>query len=82
LTNQSIGVKLNTQQQKGKIMFYVYFARGYTNEELIATCRTEEAARARADEECANGARDIQVFNQLGAVVYEPEDEGILFDEW
>lgn len=63
-------------------MYYVYFARGYANEEMIAECRTLSAARARADEEFANGACDIAVYDADGAVVYEPEDEGYLFDEW
>ena len=62
-------------------MYYVYFARGYANEEMVAECRTLAAARARADEEYANGACDIEVYNALGAMVYEPEEE-LLFDEW
>lgn len=65
-------------------MYYVYFARGYANEELIAECRTEEAARARADEELLNGARDIEVYDAEGVLVYEPEmdDEGFLVDSY
>ena len=43
-------------------MYYVYFARGYANEDLVAECRTMEAACARADEEYANGSRDIEVY--------------------
>lgn len=62
-------------------MYYVYFARGYANEDLVAECRTMEAACARADEEYANGSRDIEVYDALGAMIYEPEDE-LLFDEW
>jgi hypothetical protein len=62
-------------------MYYVYFARGYANEEMVAECRTLDAACARADEEYANGARDIEVYNALGAMVYDPEEE-LLFDEW
>jgi len=63
-------------------MFYVYFARGYSNEEVIAECMTEEAARMRANEEFANGARDIVVVTETGRFVYEPEEEGLLFDEF
>lgn len=63
-------------------MYYVYFARGYANEDLVAECRTMEAACARADEEFANGSRDIEVYDALGAMIYEPEEEGYLFDEW
>ena len=62
-------------------MFYVYFARGYANEEMVAECRTEAAARLRADEEFANGSRDIEVYDANGAMIYQPEDE-MLFDEW
>ena len=62
-------------------MYYVYFARGYANEEMIAQCRTYDAAVDRADEEFANGARDVEVYDADGAMVYEPEDE-LLFDEW
>ncbi len=63
-------------------MYYVYFARGYCNEELIAECRTETAACARADEEFANGARDIEVYDIEGVVVYAPEEEYFLVDEY
>ena len=63
-------------------MYYVYFARGYCNEEMIAECRTLEAAEARADEEFANGARDIVVVTETGRKVYEPEEEAFLFDEY
>lgn len=56
-------------------MYYVYFARGYANEEMIAQCRTCEAAIARADEEFVNGARDIEVYDVNGVVVYEPEED-------
>lgn len=63
-------------------MFYVYFARGYMNEQLIAECRTERAARARADEEFVNGSRDIQVYDKFGAVVYEPFADEFLVDEY
>ena len=62
-------------------MYYVYFARGYANEEQIAECRTEEAARARADEEFDMGSRDIEVYDADGCVVYEPEEE-FLIDEF
>jgi hypothetical protein len=62
-------------------MFYVYFARGYANEEMVAECRTLAAARARADEEFANGARDIEVYDADGVMLYEPEEES-LFDEF
>ena len=61
-------------------MFYVYFARGYANEEMVAECRTEAAARLRADEEYANGSRDIQVYDQFGAAIYEPSDEFLVDD--
>ena len=62
-------------------MFYVYFARGYANEEMIAECRTEAAARLRADEEFANGSRDIEVYDRHGAMIYMPSDE-FLVDEF
>jgi hypothetical protein len=62
-------------------MYYVYFARGYANEEMVAECRTLAAARARADEEFANGARDIEVYDADGVMLYEPEDE-FLVDEF
>jgi hypothetical protein len=62
-------------------MYYVYFARGYANEEMIAECRTLSAAQLRADEEYANGARDIAVFDTQGKIVYEPEEES-LYDEF
>lgn len=61
-------------------MFYVYFARGYANEEMIAECRTLEAARVRADEEFDMGSRDVEVYDADGSVVYEPEEE-FLIDE-
>lgn len=61
-------------------MYYVYFARGYANEEMIAECRTLEAARVRADEEFDMGSRDVEVYDADGLVVYEPEDE-FLIDE-
>lgn len=66
-------------------MYYVYFARGYANEEMIAECRTLAAACARADEEYYNGSRDIAVYDADdadGVVVYEPERDELLFDEW
>jgi hypothetical protein len=62
-------------------MFYVYFARGYCNEEMVAECRTLAAARARADEEYANGARDIEVYDADGVMIYVPE-EHFLVDEF
>lgn len=61
--------------------FYVYFARGYANEELIAECRTLQAACDRADEEYDMGCRDVEVYDSTGAVVYEPEDSYSLYDE-
>jgi len=62
-------------------MYYVYFARGYANEEQIAECRTLTAACARADEEFDMGSRDVEVYDADGVVVYTPEEE-LLFDEW
>jgi len=62
-------------------MFTVYFARGYFNEEIVATCRTEEAAVARADEEFANGSRDIEVYDSAGVCIYVADEE-VLFDEY
>ena len=62
-------------------MFYVYFARGYANEEMVAECRTEAAARLRADEEYANGSRDIEVYDAVGELIYTPEED-YLVDEW
>lgn len=61
-------------------MYYVYFARGYSNEEKIAECRSLDAAMARADEEYESGSRDIEVYNAEGVVEYEPKE--VLFDEW
>lgn len=63
-------------------MFTVYFARGYVNQERIAECRTLSAAMIRADEEYANGARDIAVYNAQGDLVYEPQEEDYLIDEY
>ena len=54
-------------------MFYVYFARGYANEALIAECRTYDAAVARAEEEFDLGSQDVQVYDEDGYVIYEPE---------
>ena len=62
-------------------MYYVYFARGYANEEMIAECRSREAAIARADEEFDIGSRDIEVYNADGEVIYTPEEE-FLVDEF
>ena len=62
-------------------MYYVYFARGYSNEEMIAECRTYDAAVTRADEEYDMGSRDIEVYDAMGDVVYEPTEE-LLFDEY
>ena len=62
-------------------MYYVYFARFWANEEQIAECRTLEAARTRADEEFDLGARDIEVYDADGCVVYEPDEE-FLIDEY
>ena len=61
-------------------MYYVYFARGYANEEMIAECRTEAAAIARADEEFNMGSRDIEVYDADGVVIYVPEEEDYLVD--
>jgi len=61
-------------------MYYVYFARGYANEEKIAECRTYDAACARAEEEFDSGSRDIEVYDADGCVVYTPEE--MLFDEY
>jgi hypothetical protein len=60
-------------------MFYVYFARGYANEQKIAECATLDAAVSRADEEFNNGARDIQVFDHMGEVAYEPTEQDAIF---
>lgn len=62
-------------------MYYVYFARGYANEEMVAECRTESAAIARADEEFANGARDIEVYDDQSVLIYTAEEE-MLYDEF
>jgi hypothetical protein len=62
-------------------MYYVYFARGYANEEMVAECRTFDAAFARANEEYDMGSRDIEVYDALGVVVYEPTEE-LLYDEY
>jgi hypothetical protein len=62
-------------------MFYVYFARGYANEEMIAECGSLDAAMLRADEEYDLGSRDIAVYDADGVVIYEPEDE-LLYDEY
>lgn len=63
-------------------MFYVYFAHGYSNEQLIAECRTESAARSRAEEEFLRGSRDIVVVTETGLKVYEPQidDEGFFVE--
>jgi hypothetical protein len=61
-------------------MYYVYFARGYANEEMIAECRTRQAAMDRADEEFDMGSRDIEVYDADGAVIYVPEEEEFLVD--
>ena len=63
-------------------MYYVYFARGYFNEEMIAECRTLQAAMDRADEEFDMGSRDIEVYDATGDVVYVPEQEDFLVDEY
>lgn len=60
-------------------MFHVYFARGYANEQKIADCTNLSSAKDRADEEFANGARDIQVFDSNGQVVYEPVEQDYMF---
>ena len=61
-------------------MFYVYFARGYANEALIAECRTREAAVTRAEEEFDMGSQDIEVYDANGVVIYVPEDEDFEVD--
>ena len=61
-------------------MYYVYFARGYANEEMIAECRTREAAMDRADEEFDMGSRDIEVYDADGVVIYTPEEDDFLVD--
>jgi hypothetical protein len=61
-------------------MYYVYFARGYANEEMIAKCRTYDAAIARADEEFANGARDIEVYDANGVLIHTPSEDEFLVD--
>lgn len=63
-------------------MYYVYFARGYFNEEMIAECRTLQAATDRADEEFDMGSRDIEVYDATGDVIYVPEQEDFLVDEY
>ena len=63
-------------------MYYVYFARGYANEEMIAECRTRDAAIARADEEFDMGSRDIEVYDADGGVIYVPEEDIFLVDEY
>lgn len=64
-------------------MFYVYFTRNYSNEEMIAETLSHSAALARADEELANGSSDIVVVTETGQFVYEPEpdEEEFLVDE-
>jgi len=80
LTNLFTGA--NIKLNKGEAdMYYVYFARGYANEEMIAECLSLNGAMARADEEYERGSRDIQVYDSVGDVVYEPTDE-YLFDEF
>lgn len=59
-------------------MYYVYFARGYANEEMVAECRTLDAAMARADEEFDMGSRDIEVYDANGDVIYEPTEEQLV----
>lgn len=61
-------------------MYYVYFARGYANEEMIAECRTLDGARDRADEEFDMGSRDIEVYDADGDVIYVPEEEDFMVD--
>lgn len=63
-------------------MFTVWFARGYANEECITTTEDEEEARIIADAEYACGARDITVEDAYGAVVYQPDEETFLVDEY
>jgi len=67
--------------EKESNMYYVYFARGYANQEMVAQCRTLDAACARADEEFDQGSRDIEVLDADGGLVYEPAEQ-LLYDEF
>lgn len=60
-------------------MYYVYFARRYSAEEMVAECRTREAALTRADEELANGSYNITVVTETGLCLYKPEEDKLLF---
>lgn len=62
-------------------MFYVYFTRRYSKYEMVAECRSDRAAFLRANEELANGSRDIVVVSETGLKIYEPEEE-FLVDEF
>ena len=55
--------------------FYVYFARGYANEELIGIFTTQTDAENRAHEDFDNGTRDIEVYDEMGRVVFDPSKE-------
>jgi hypothetical protein len=61
-------------------MYYVYFARGYANEEMVAEFHTLQLACSRADLEFVNGCRDVGVYDAQGVKLYVPEmdDEGFL----
>lgn len=62
--------------------FSVWFARGYVNQELISVHDSESEARDVADAAYDNGTRDLTVEDEYGAVVYEPEQEIFLLDEY
>lgn len=63
-------------------MYYVYFVRDLTDEVTVAKCRTCAAAILRADEEFELGSRNVEVYNDAGEVIYEPEKDNILVDEF
>ena len=62
--------------------FSVWFARGYANQGLISVHDSESEARDVADAAYDNGTRDLTVEDEYGAVVYEPEQETFLLDEY
>lgn len=55
--------------------FYVYFARGYANEELIGIFPSQEDAERCAREDFDNGTWDIEVYDEMGRVVFDPSRE-------
>jgi len=63
-------------------MYYVYFARRYSIQEQVAECRTLEAARLRAEEEFTNGATGVCVLSETGRLLYRPDMEELLVDEF